>query len=195
METLYKYLVPSIRYENSEQATVYTQMVSKVGSSRTMASVVEYLCGCAGLECEIVAGERNGESWFWNRILCDGQWKSVDLHAAALEGRSPVLLPSAWMEGYSYDHSRYPEIELPEPSDTEATEATEPTEPTEPDSSQPVTEPPQPSETGEAPETTELSEPVPSESGAEPTPTASTEPTEATEPGGTEATEPTLEMP
>ena len=131
VETIYKYLVPGIGYESSENATVYTQVVQKVGSSRTMASVAEYLCNHTGAACEIVIGERDGEPWYWNRILSDGQWRSFDLHAAALSGEPPVLLPASEMTGYTWDAEQYPELEAPEPTDSvpSTDETVEPTEP------------------------------------------------------------------
>ena len=179
---LYKNLVPSIGYEASENATVYTQTVRKVGSSRTMASVAEYLCTRAGLDCEIVVGERDGEPWYWNRVLSEDQWWSFDLHAAALEGRSPVLSPASKMSGYTYDRDRYPEIEPPEPEPTEP-EPPEPTEPTDPSEVPP--EPTQPTEPSEVP--------------SEPTEPTSTEPVEPSEPpeetASAESTETSAETP
>lgn len=143
VETLYKQLVPGIGYESSEEATVYTQTLQKIGSSRTMASVAAYLCSRAGIECEIVRGEQGEESWYWNRIPSEGVWLHFDLHAAALSGEPPVLLPSAEMTGYSWDPERYPELAPTEPE--------EPTEPTEPTGSGEATEP---TESAETPETT-----------------------------------------
>ena len=135
VETLYKQLVPGIGYESSEEATVYTQTLQKIGSSRTMSSVAAYLCNRAGIECEIVQGELDGERWYWNRIQAEGAWLHFDLHAAALSGKPPVLLPSEAMPDYSWDPERYPELEAPEPSEptepTESTEAEKATEPTE----------------------------------------------------------------
>lgn len=137
VETLYKHLVPGIGYESSENATVYTQVMQKIGSSRTMASVAEYLCCYAGAECQIVIGEREGEPWYWNRILSDGQWRSFDLHAAAQSGEPPVLLPASDMKGYTWDAETYPEIETTEPTapasiTDETDEATEPSSAEEP---------------------------------------------------------------
>ena len=124
VETLYKHLVPSFGYEADPEATVYSQVVKKIGSSRTMASVVEYLCGLAQLDCEIVEGLRGEEPWYWNRILVEGQWLHVDLHAAALAGETPTLTPAEAMSGYSWDPERYPEAETEAPPE-ETQEATQ----------------------------------------------------------------------
>ncbi|MBO4419698.1 MAG: hypothetical protein J5789_07740 [Oscillospiraceae bacterium] len=173
VETLYKLLVPLPRnYRYDPEATVYSLVVRRVGNSRTMASVVAYLCTCAGAECEIVEGERAGEPWYWNRIMVDGRWRSFDLHATALARmETPNLLPAEEMVGYSWDRWRYPDLDEPEPS--EPTDTEEPTDLTEPtDSSDPneATEPSQPSEPAES---TEPSEPVESSE-----PSQITEPTE-----------------
>lgn len=130
LDTLYMHLVPRIGYESADDATVYSQTVEKKGSSRTMASVVEYLCTKAGWSCEIVCGTRGEEPWYFNRLLWEGQWWYFDLHSAALNGQPPVPYRFDEMEGYDWDAERYPEIEPPVPE--ESTEASEPTEETEP---------------------------------------------------------------
>ena len=124
LETLSKYLVPAFGYRSNPEATVYSQILQKSGSSRTMASVAAYLCNRVGDQCEIVEGEREGERWYWNRILSEDRWYSFDLHAAALTGETPSLRPADEMTGYTWDAERYPEIEVPEPA-TEAPEKTE----------------------------------------------------------------------
>lgn len=129
VDTLYKYLAPSSGYREIRNATVYSQVVLRAGSSRTMASVARYLCSLAGANCEIVEGTRDGETWYWNRIMTDGRWRSFDLHAAALAGELPALYRADEMEGYTYDETRYPETGLPEePEPTEPDETTEPTD-------------------------------------------------------------------
>lgn len=167
VETISKYLLPGTGYVADPNATVYSQVVLKTGgSSRTMASTVAYLCNRAGAECEIVAGERDGVPWYWNRIMTDGRWRSFDLHAAALVGDfHPVLLPSEEMLGYSWDVLRYPEIPEPEPAEPtetgdpsetgDPTETGEPTEPTEPAEPTGPTEPTEPIQSTEAIESTE----------------------------------------
>ncbi|MBQ1410302.1 MAG: lipoprotein [Oscillospiraceae bacterium] len=165
VEVLARYLIPATGYEADPNASVYSQVVLKsAGSSRTMASVIAYLCNRAGVACEIVIGEREEEPWYWNRILCDDGWRSLDLHAAALEGNfHPALLPSAEMIGYSWDPLRYLEIEPPEPE-----EPSEPEEPIDPDAPTETAEQTEPVEDSEAPQP----EPEPS---TEPSTEASTE--------------------
>ena len=136
-----------------------------------MASVVAYLSNCAGAQCEIVVGERNGEPWYWNRIMTEAGWRSFDMHASALAGICPVLLRSEEMIGYTWDPVTYPEVEIEEPTEpsepTDPTDNGESTEPVEPTDSTAPTEPEEPS----AP--AETAEPAPSEP-------SSTEPTEST---------------
>ena len=98
----------------------------KLGSSRTMASVVEYFCTRNGADCEIVTGQRDGENWYWNRILSEGQWYMFDLHAAALSGQPPTLLPASEMKGYSWDEQRYPETDETVPAEYGESPVTEP---------------------------------------------------------------------
>ena len=175
VEILYNNLVPPRGYADSEKATVYTQVVEQnLCSSRTMASVVEYLCKRNGMVCEIVVGERGGERWYWNRILSGGQWRMFDLHAAALRQEAPALRLAAEMTGYSWDAERYPEIEEPEPAPPEETvppseapaetaetaEAAEHTEPVETAQTPETEVPTEPAATGETAETEGTTEPA-----------------------------------
>ncbi len=156
VETLYKHLVPVIDYKSSPDATVYSLLVRKTGSSRVMASVVAYLCNRIGAQCEIVVGEREGEPWYWNRILTEAGWRSFDMHASALADAFPVLLRSEEMIGYTWDPITYPEVESEEP--TEPTEPTEQTDQTEPTAPTELSEPAAPSEPVEIAESTESTE-------------------------------------
>ncbi len=123
------YNLPGGNYRAAENATVYTELVLKQGSSRTMASVVEYLFRRAGEECELVYGQKDGTDWYWNRILVDGQWRYFDLHSAALSKQAPELLPAEALSAYQWDPQRYPEAEAPEEHPAGTTEpAAEPTE-------------------------------------------------------------------
>lgn len=111
---LYQKLVPSLGYASSEEASVYSLLFEETGSSRVMASVAEYLCRQVGEVCEIVHGERGGESWYWNRIDTESGWLYFDLHSAALDRKPPRLLEPAEMEGYSWPWEEEPDPE-PEP--------------------------------------------------------------------------------
>lgn len=133
VDTLYMHLVPLIGYSSAPEATVYTQVLQKTGSSGTMASVAAFLIKRVIPDCEIVKGARAGESWYWNRILSGERWYYFDLHAAALSGEKPVLKTAEELREYSWDPNAYPELEAPEgtePNETEPNE-TEPTEPAE----------------------------------------------------------------
>lgn len=129
LDALYKNLIPSFDYQDDPEATVYTQVISKIGCSRTMASVAEYLCTRAGENCQIVVGQRKGEPWYWNRIFSEDRWYYFDLHTAGLLGVPPVLTPAEEMYGYSWDRTQYPEPEKPEEPEPTSTES--PTETTE----------------------------------------------------------------
>ena len=129
LDALYKNLIPSFDYQDDPEATVYTQVISKIGCSRTMASVAEYLCTRAGENCQIVVGQREGEPWYWNRIYSEDRWYYFDLHTAGLLGVPPVLTPAEEMYGYSWDRTQYPEPEKPEEPEPTSTES--PTETTE----------------------------------------------------------------
>ena len=128
VDTLYMHLVPLIGYSSAPDATVYTQVLQKTGSSATMASVAAFLIKHVIPDCEIVKGERAGESWYWNRILSGDRWYYFDLHAAALSGEKPVLKTAEELTEYSWDPIAYPELEAPEETEPSEPEATGPAE-------------------------------------------------------------------
>ena len=128
LDTTYKLLVPASGYRNRENATVYSLLLSKEGSSRIMAAVAAYLCGQAGQSCKVVKGEREGELWYWNQIQTETESLYFDLHAAALNDTVPVLMTAEELVGYSWDREKYPEVEAPEPTEPTETEESEATE-------------------------------------------------------------------
>ena len=140
VEVLYMHLVPLIGYSYSPNATVYSQLLQKTGSSRTMASVAAYLCRSVGADCEIVKGERAGEEWYWNRVLWNDRWYYFDLHAAALSGEQPSLKTAEELEAYSWDPEVNPEREIPDQTLPTDDETTEPAETTGPETNQASTE-------------------------------------------------------
>lgn len=187
VEILYMNLVPGIKYESIDNATVYTQTVLKKGSSRTMASVAEHLCKRVNADCGIIYGEREEEPWYWNCIKTEEGWRYFDLHAAALSGEVPALCTAEEMEAYSWDPVRYQEYMDPEPEPEETQTPTEPDNtaetaetlppeqpeiPVTQEDTEPVTEPPvteAPAETG-SPASTEAPEPVTETQQTEPPP-------------------------
>ena len=167
LDTMYKLLVPASGYEEKENASVYSLLLSKEGSSRMMAAVAAYLCKRAGADCKIVQGEREGETWYWNQLNTETRSFYFDLHTAALSRSDPILLTADEMIGYTWDTSLYPEVVPPEPPETSEPEEPEPTM----ESTEPTEEP-----TGPTEEPSE--EPTePTEGPAEPT----EEPTDPTE--------------
>lgn len=132
LEDLSMLLVPPrVYYKDTENANVYSLLLYKESNSRTMASVSAYFCNHTEYNCEIVTGERDGQSWYWNRIQTSptDPWQYFDLHAAALSESAPSLLTAEEMAeiGYTWDAELYPEIEMIEPAESQETEAIEET--------------------------------------------------------------------
>lgn len=137
LNTTYKLLVPATGYTEGKNATVYSLLLSKEGSSRIMAAVAAYLCRQAGNSCSVVKGEREGETWYWNQLQTEERSLYFDLHAAALSDAAPVLMTAEELDGYTWDREQYPEVVPPEPTEPPEPEETEPTE--APDESAPET--------------------------------------------------------
>lgn len=105
---LYSFLME--RYEYSIETSVtptYSLLRHGVGDCRAFAAVYATMCHMAGLDCQIVFGTRNGESWYWNIVRIDGLYFHVDLLAP--EGVF-VGLDNAKMKesGYLWNFGAYP---------------------------------------------------------------------------------------
>lgn len=130
LELLYTYLISRFDYETLDVgASVYSLLCRGTGDSFSFASVVNWLCRKAGLECWLVEGKKNGEDYCWNILSLDGRLCHVDLQTDAVAGaREPTLRTDQEMENYSWDTRAYPaclppeETGEPEPGDENTTE-------------------------------------------------------------------------
>ena len=181
LDAMYLLLVPAGGSTNDDDATVFSLFLSKIGSSRMMASVAAWFRQHAEQESGVVVGERRSvqkteetekeiwEPWYWNWIRDGEEYRFFDLHAAALDGVEPALLSyEEMMQDYRWDPERYPAFvpseEEPAPEETQPTESQPPeTQPPEPpEETQPTeTQPEEPPE--EPPEETQTAETQPEE--------------------------------
>ncbi len=107
-EQLYGLLMNRFEYKIETSITpTYHLLRHGIGDSRAFAAVYGAMCRQAGLECQIVSGTREGESWYWNIIQADGVYYHVDLlQSKELEEFTQRF--DAQMEGYVWDFSAYP---------------------------------------------------------------------------------------
>lgn len=150
LEALYMLLIPAGGYKDDKDATAYSLILLREGSSRMVASVAAYLYSKAGKDCGVVIGEHCStptddktaetawEPWYWNWILDGDRYLFFDLHAAALNGMEPALLTYEEMQEYRWDTAEYPDFEPSEPE-----EPVEPETPEEPPESEGGQEPPE----------------------------------------------------
>lgn len=111
---LYSFLMERYDYQIAGSITpAYSLLRHGVGDSRAFAAVYAAMCRQTGLECMVVSGTRNAESFFWN-IICDN---GVYYHVNLLEGSFRERTDQQ-MTGFVWDYSAYPECgvepELPE---------------------------------------------------------------------------------
>lgn len=91
----------------------YSILRHGVGDSRAFATVYAAMCRRSTLECLMVNGTREGESWSWNMICLDGQWYHLDLVDSYLNGGYRLRYDED-MTGYVWDFSAYPSATSPE---------------------------------------------------------------------------------
>ena len=101
---LYTFLMERFDYKQDTSITpAYSLLRHGVGDSRAFATVYAAMCRRVGLECQVVAGTKSGEPWFWN-IVCDN---GCHFHVDLLRGNYRGMLDGE-MGGYVWDYSGYP---------------------------------------------------------------------------------------
>lgn len=107
-EQLYAFLMERFDYKiETSNTPAYSLLRYGVGDSKAFAMVYSVMCRNADLECQVVPGTRNGESWYWNYILVDDTYYHVDLLASSADGAFSAV-PSDQMNGYVWDYSAFP---------------------------------------------------------------------------------------
>lgn len=107
LSQLYSFLMERHDYEYARSATpVYSLLQQGIGDSYAFACVYAGMCTQAGLECAVVSGTRNGETWYWNMVTVDDAHYYVDLlHSAQVGGFQ--LYRESDLLGYTWDSERY----------------------------------------------------------------------------------------
>ena len=105
---LYSFLMERNDYRLGVSNTpAYSLLRHGVGDSVAFARVYAAMCQRADLECYVVTGTRNGETWSWNIIRDGDRYYHLDLlRADALGGFQ--LWADSEMQGYVWDYSAYP---------------------------------------------------------------------------------------
>lgn len=85
----------------------YSLLCHSVGDSKAFATVYAAMCAKAGLECQVIAGTREGAPWNWNLVCVDGNYYHVDLLRSGTEGVF-LLRSDGMMDGYVWDFTAYP---------------------------------------------------------------------------------------
>lgn len=105
---LYSFLMERFSYTLETSITPsYSLLRHGVGDSRAFANVYAAMCRWAGLECMVVSGTKQGESYFWNIVYDQGVYYHVDLLRSVQEG-SFCQFADEQMSGYVWDYSAYP---------------------------------------------------------------------------------------
>ena len=108
---LYTFLMERSEYDIQTSITpAYSLLSHGVGDCEAFASVYAAMCRQAGLDCQVVSGTREGESWHWNIIREGDTDYHVDLLRCNEEGGFQSRT-SADMYGYVWDYSAYEDAE------------------------------------------------------------------------------------
>ena len=109
---LYAFLMERYDYKIETSITPsYSLLRHGVGDSQAFACVYAAMCRQAGMECQIVSGTKNGESWYWNMIHYDDVYYHVDLLRCNEIGGFRRFNDGD-MQGYVWDYSAYENGEM-----------------------------------------------------------------------------------
>ena len=101
---LYSFLMERYDYQIDASITpTYSLLRHGVGDSRAFAMVYAAMCRQAGLECQVVSGTRDGESYYWNIVCDEGIYYHVNLLEVSYKERTDEQ-----MAGFVWDYSTYP---------------------------------------------------------------------------------------
>lgn len=124
-QRLYAFLMETSEYTFETSITpTYSLLRHSVGDSRAFATVYAAMCRRANLECRVVSGTREGESWSWNMIQIDGEWYHLDLVDSYLSGGYRLRYDNE-MTGYVWDYTAYPQAVAPVSEETTPEETAE----------------------------------------------------------------------
>lgn len=108
---LFAFLMERNEYRHGVSNTpAYSLLRHGVGDSMAFARVYAAMCHRAELECYVVYGTRDGESWTWNIIRDGDRYYHVDLLRAHQQGGFDRWTDGE-MDGYIWDYSSYPACE------------------------------------------------------------------------------------
>ena len=118
---LYTFLLERFDYDIQTSITpAYSLLSHGVGDCEAFATVYAAMCRQAGLDCQVISGTHEGESWHWNLIREGDAYYHVDLLRCNEEGMF-YSRASADMYGYVWDYSAYGNVETV-PAETTADE-------------------------------------------------------------------------
>ncbi|MBR4290839.1 MAG: transglutaminase domain-containing protein [Oscillospiraceae bacterium] len=116
---LYTFLMERFDYQLQTSITpAYSLLTYGVGDCEAFASVYAAMCRQAELDCHMVSGTRDGQSWYWNIIHENGINYHVDLLRCSEKGQFQRLTDEA-MERYVWDYSAHPHADEEKPEVTE----------------------------------------------------------------------------
>ena len=86
----------------STDTLAYSLLQEGTGDSRAFACVYADMCRRAGLECRAIKGAKDGEEWYWNRLVINNRVFYIDLMDAERSGNL-VFRTASEMGDYSWD--------------------------------------------------------------------------------------------
>lgn len=122
---LYSFLMERYDYQIETSITpAYSLLRHGVGDSKAFAVVYSAMCRLSGLDCQVVSGTREGETWYWNIVKDGERYYHVDLLRCMEQGGFHEQTDGE-MSGYVWDYSAFPActddpVEETQPEDTTA---------------------------------------------------------------------------
>lgn len=102
---MYAFLMSRYDYTVQSSGTpAYSLLYNGVGDCKAFASVFGAMCRQAGLGCSVIAGNRSGQSWYWNEIQVEDNTYYIDLLRCQQAGKF-FYKKAEEMTEYDWEHS------------------------------------------------------------------------------------------
>ena len=135
MQLLYTYLTERFTYKKAVGTTpVYSALCEGIADPMGLSRALKLICDKAGVACSTVSGLRDGETYHWNIVSDDGDFRHMDLYECIMDSHGLHLKTDWQMDRYYWNTQEYPAcvvkeepvqeeaLPTPEPEDTEKEE-------------------------------------------------------------------------
>ena len=100
---LSSFLIERTQYQiRSTSVPAYGLLQEGIGDSKAFACIYAAMCKQSGLECRMISGMKDGNEWYWNRVVINNRVYYIDLIEGERTGQMAFRTASE-MIGYQWE--------------------------------------------------------------------------------------------